>query len=242
MNLIVTLGFCRPEFVEHSIVRLRSYTAFDFECRHVVFDCAYPLPDQFENSMKLREICERYGVDRVLLPENKGVVGNYGEVARYTKRLYPEAKYLYFYDPDSNPMDKEWLRKTRDVFEAKKCAYVGLSRPTPDAPQRSETENIGDIPVKKITTACGWPMGSYEAEFLWNIDSWTHDNPYGYGENFMMRQFAKQNREAYMMMDVVDNGFEHLQADWDASYNQWKIACAHTQTTLGFEQWLTSQK
>ncbi len=241
MNLIVTLGFCRPEFLEAAIVRCKEQTKNYSDFKHVVFDCSYPIPDEFENTLKFQSICKKHSCDLVILPKNKGVVGNYGEVAYYTKRLYPDSKYLLFYDPDSNPLDVLWAEKTLQVFESKQCAYVGLSRPTPDAPQDSAVEHIGMLPVKRITRACGWPMGSYEASFLHKIDDWSHDNPYGYGENFMMKHFSRQGRESYMMMDVVDNGFEHLQAAWDVSYNQWKVACAHHHTALGFSEWLQSQ-
>ncbi len=242
MNLVVTLAFCRPEFTELAIKRFRATTLDWHLYKHIIFDCAYPLPDQTLNSLGLKDVCDRLGVDRVIFPENKGVVGNYGQAAKYTKELYPSAEYLLFFDPDSNPLDPAWAEKTLTVFKEKKCAYVALSRPVPDAPQDSDVETIENIPVKKITRACGWPMGSYEATYLWAIDSWSHDNPYGYGENFMMGHFAKQNRDAYMMMDVVDNGFTFLQADWETEYFQWKVACAHRQTDLGFSQWLQSKK
>lgn len=238
MDLIITLAFCRPQHLRAAILRAKEQTENYHEFKHVVFDCCYPVPDEMENALEVKKICSELGCDLVILPENMGIVGNYGETARYTRRLYPEARYLLYYDPDSNPLQRDWAKSIINVMEEKGCAYVSLSRPVADAVQNSDNETIGNNVAKRITTPCGWPMGAYRASFLWNIDSWEHDNPYGYGENFMFAHFTKQNTCGYMLMDTVDNGFEFLQADFDHNYIVWKIECAHHKTKLGFSQWL----
>lgn len=241
MNKVVTLAFCSPEKLRAAVLRFREQTPNWNDYEHIVFDCCYPIPSETHSMMGLKEVQRELGFTLFWFPKNLGVVGNYKQATKMLETFRPNTRHILFYDPDSNPMQPGWDKACLTILDNNNASYVSLSRPVADAPQNSPEEVIGGYRAKKITTPCGWPMGAYSASFLFKIDNWTHDNPYGYGENFMFEHFKKQNRHGYMLTDFVDNGFEFLQADFDPRYQEWKVGCAHHTITLGFNEWLKTK-
>jgi hypothetical protein len=244
---IVTLAFCRAKLLNDALHRFKAETDLTgINYHHLVLNCRYPMG--LGNDEDIHSVCKEHNTELLVIPSNLGISGNY--TAAFNHIAPDDNTLMVFYDPDSRPRKLCWLKALIKVFAATNCAFISLSRTTPDLMQPPPNVSIDGVKCRQIKYACGWPMGAYGGSFVKLVDNFTSvddngvvHNYYGFGENESLRLMNKHNKVAYMMLDQVDWGFEDpsIQSQFDIEYVQWKIQSAHKQTNKDFKDWLVEK-
>lgn len=238
---VVTLAFCKASVLSKALERFEAETDIEgIFVEKLVVDCRYPLSDG-----SIADVAEFFQAKFLDLGANLGVSGNYSAVFRHLSPKPDDV--MVFYDPDSRPKSRSWLKDVCRVFWASECAFVSLSRQVADLAQPPPDVVINNVRCRKIEYACGWPMGAYRGSFARvagtleaRDDSGVKHDFYGFGENDSLKRMKAHNQAAYMMMDQVDWGFEdpEIQGTFDLDYVAWKIESAHKRTNVDFCEWL----
>lgn len=238
---IVTLAYCRPHIAQAALSRYDNSTFSDVPKHHrLLVDCCYPVPDINVNSKELQQVADNAGITYVKLASNQGVTGNYGQIFAHIEHAMPDIEYVAFFDPDSAPLSRTWLSSMLTVLHEKEAAYVSLSRPVADREQRGAVMEVSGLRAKRLTHACGWPMGAYSMKFARQCE-WRW-RPYGFMEDYVLSEMKRVNMAGFILLDEIDNGFSYLQEEYDPEYQLWKAAEAHGHTTLQFEEWLKERQ
>ena len=238
---VVMVAYQRPEIILKAIERFKTCTDFEgLDFIFHVYDFGYPIPNKIANRQKVGDACLKEGIV-YKTRKNAGVSGNYDQI--FEDMMPKKTDIVAFFDPDSAPRDKQWLKDAKHIIEYEKAAYVTLSRPVADAAQNSEVKKKGNLQYKRLVRACGWPMGIFSGDFIRkNIGKFFNGNQYGYFENHLLELMNNSDMKGYILLTQVDDGFMTIQHEYDPIYVEWKTRWAHKRTKRSFEQYLTRQK
>ena len=238
---VVMIAYQRPKIILEAIERFKSCTDFEgLDFVFSVYDFGYPIPNKIANRQIVGDACLKEGIVYKTRP-NKGVSGNYDQI--FEDMMPKKTDIIAFFDPDSAPRNKNWLKEAKQIIEHENAAYVTLSRPVADAAQASVVKKKGDMSYKELTRACGWPMGIFSGEFVRkNLGKFFNGNQYGYFENHLLKLMDESDMKGYILLSQVDDGFIHVQQEYDQIYLDWKMRWARQSTKRSFEQYLTRQK
>lgn len=132
-NFVHTLAYNLPSEVEKATKILYSQNKpCDFA--HYIIDLGFPLAEggelpkditkaRLHNSMKLKDICRRYGSVYIQMP-NIGVSQNWEQVWKHLDMKPKDV--LIGLDPDERPMNQDWVYAMGEINRLDKIGLVGL--------------------------------------------------------------------------------------------------------------------
>lgn len=240
--IAITLGFVPSRILEQSFASYYRTRNPELTFRHFFVNQHYPL-DKRENTLRNREICERYGVYFLDPGRNLGLHEGFNWALQQIRPL--QGSVVIAYDPDVNPISPGWdMALVRAILGDPERRVVWSSLIHTVAAE--EINKVGydtrraDGYIEMwltrrpiMNSICAWSF-----DWLKSVGFLREPRPfYGHLEAEMFNKLGR-NQWAFLPGWTEDESFRHQQDD---AYKTYKWVHAHHKSWDGdFESWLAA--
>lgn len=240
---IVCLAFNNPTVIEQTIRRFYDLTDIEgLDFTFTLVDCAYPLPDKAKNSELLKTWTEYSGFRLLKLDRNYGQDGNYNKV--FEQDWIKPGERLCFWDPDSNPKEKSWLKESLHAMQSDhRIGYCTLHRFHPEFNMREIQGPLRDfngIPGRILNMSGGWPMATWSCDWIIKMRPLVATHSYYGGTEFNIFMALKRTGDYGIMLENQEDLMTSV--GHDQAYVVWKFQVINHEKHPDFEEWLIEHK